>query len=122
VSQVPILPGAQKLQVSRAARSLAKSATGVIRAAGEALIHNHRDTHQDLRTDAIARAWTSADLTVGDRRRVALLVADELDEAGKLGIVAGPDRALHEVAATNLPNPDDPRLQGLTLNDLLAAG
>jgi hypothetical protein len=86
-------------------------------------IRNHRDTHQDLRTDAIARAWTSADLTVGDRRRVALLVADEQrDGAGKLGIVPGPDRALHDVAATNLPNPDDPRLQGLTLNDLLAAG
>jgi len=94
----------------------------VIRAAGEALIRHHRDTYEDLRTDAIARAWTSADLTVGDRRRVALLVADELDAVGKLGIVPGPDRTLHEVAATNLPHPDDPRLQGLTLNDLLAAG
>jgi len=94
----------------------------VIRAAGEALIHHHRDTYEDLRTDAIARAWTSADLTVSDRRRVALLVADELDAMGKLGIVPGPDRALHEVAAANLAHPDDPRLQGLTLKGLLAGG
>jgi hypothetical protein len=94
----------------------------LVRAAGEALIRNHRDTYEDLRTNAIARAWTSADLTVGDRRRVALLVANELDAVGKLGIVPGPDRALHEVATTDLPHPDDPRLQGLTLDGLLAGG
>jgi hypothetical protein len=88
----------------------------LIRSAGEALIRGHRETYRDLRTDAVARAWNSVDLAASDRTRVALLVTDELDRLGQFGIVPGPERALHEITADRLPHPDDPRLQGLTLN------
>ena len=91
----------------------------LIRSAGEALIRGHRETYQDLRTDAIARAWNSVDLTPTDRTRVALLVTDELDSLAQLGVVPGPQGALHEIAADRLPHRDDPRLQGLTLNQLI---
>ena len=93
-----------------------------IRAAGEAFLRGHQDAYQDLRTDAIARAWTSPDLTATDRRRVALLVADEMDALKGLGIVPGPDQDLHAAAAERLAHVDDPRLAGLTLDRLLAAG
>lgn len=92
----------------------------LIRAAGEAFIHHRHDTYQDLRTDAIARAWNSADLTATDRKRVALLVRDELDGLGELGIVAGPQRSLHDIAAERIPTADDPRIGRLTLRDLIA--
>ncbi|MGD9530781.1 hypothetical protein [Pseudonocardia sp.] len=92
----------------------------LIRAAGVALIHGHRDTFRALRTDAIARAWNSADLTPADRKRVALLVRDELDGLGELGIVPGPQRSLDTLAAERLVTADDPRLDGLTLPQLIA--
>jgi len=90
-----------------------------IRAAGEAFIRGHADAYLDLRTDAISRAWTSPDLTASDRRRVALLVAEEMDALKGLGIVPGVERGLHEAAAERLPHADDPRLAGLTLDQLL---
>lgn len=93
----------------------------LIRAAGEAFLRGHRDAYADIRTDAIARAWNSADLTSVDRRRVALLVRDELDGLAELGVVPGPDRALHSVADQRLASRDDPRLDGLTLDRVIGA-
>lgn len=94
----------------------------LIREAGEALLRGHDDTYRDLRTDAVSRAWNNPDLTAVDRRRVALLVAEELDELGKLGIVPGPERALHELAGDRLVHPADPQLDTLTLSNLIGAG
>lgn len=92
----------------------------LIRAAGEAFIHGHHDAYADMRTDAIARAWNSTDLTSVDRRRVALLVRDELDRLAELGVVPGPERALDDIAEQRLPDPGDPRLRGLTLDRLVS--
>jgi hypothetical protein len=93
----------------------------LIRAAGEAFLRGHRDTYQDLRTDAIVRAWNSTDLAPADRQRVALLVTEEFDRLGQLGAIPGPERTLHEIASGGLPHRDDPRLQGLTLNQLVGS-
>ncbi|MBC3191820.1 hypothetical protein H7X46_12175 [Pseudonocardia sp. C8] len=94
----------------------------LVRTAGDALIRGHRDTYDDVRKNAIARAWNSDDLTPGDRRRVALLVADELDALDRHGIVPGADRSLSDLASTRLAHPDDPRLRDLTLGGLLGSG
>ena len=91
----------------------------LLRAAGEAFVRGHHDTYRDLRTEAVARAWNSADLTVSDRRRVALLVAEELDHLGELGIVPEPDRGLHDLMPDRLVDRDDPRLHDLTLAQLV---
>jgi hypothetical protein len=92
----------------------------LIRAAGEAFIRGETETFTARSTDAIARAWNSVDLTPVDRKRVALLVKDELDGLGELGVVPGGDRALHNIAPKRLPAADDHRLIGLTLNELLS--
>lgn len=91
----------------------------LIQAAGDAFIRGHRDTYQDLRTDALARAWNSADLTPADRPRIAVLINKEFERLGQLGAVPGPERALHEIAPDALPHRDDPLLQGLTLSQLI---
>ena len=91
----------------------------LIRAAGAAYLKGRQETYADLRSDAITRAWNSTDLTPADRKRVALLVRDELDGLGEFGIVPGPDRALGTVAGEQLTTPDDPRLDGLTLRQLI---
>jgi hypothetical protein len=90
-----------------------------IRMAGEAFIRGHHDTFEDLRKDAIARAWTSPDLTAADRKRVALLVADEMNMLAGLGVVPRPEQTLHEAAVKRLAHVEDPRLSGLTLDQLL---
>lgn len=91
----------------------------LIRAAGTAFLQGHQDSYAALRTDAITRAWNSRDLTPLDRKRVALLVRDELDELGELGIVPDEDATLETSAAQRLADPDDPRLDELTLPQLI---
>lgn len=92
----------------------------LIRAAGEASIRGQKDTFAAQRTEAIARAWNSTDLAPGDRMRVALLVKQELDNLGTLGIVPGPERSLESIAASQMVPADDPQLDDLTLAKLLA--
>lgn len=90
-----------------------------IRAAGSAFIRNDQVTFQDLRNDAICRAWNSTDLTPLDRRRVALMVSDELNRLSELRAVPGEGRLLEAIAPQMLPPADDDRLNGLTLTALL---
>jgi hypothetical protein len=92
----------------------------LIRAAGEDLIRGYTDSFAERRTEAIARAWNSADLIPQDRRRVALLVKEELDSLGQLGAVPGVDATLEVLAPRRLPSADDDRLAGLSLAWLLA--
>lgn len=86
----------------------------LIRSAGEALVRNREEAHADRRKDAITRAWNSPDLIPSDRKRLALLVREELDAP------PGGDRTIQAIAAQRLPAPDDARLRGLTLAHLLA--
>ena len=92
----------------------------LIRAAGEAFIRGHQDTYADRRAEALVRAWNNTDLVAADRKRVALLVKEELDGLAELGAVPGPDRTLDVAARQRLPALDDDRLSGLTLTGLLA--
>ena len=92
----------------------------LIRAAGDDLIRGYEESFAERRTEAIARAWNSPDLTPPDRRRVALLVKEELDGLGGLGAVPGADSTLESLAPRRLPAPDDDRLTDLTLARLLA--
>jgi hypothetical protein len=59
-------------------------------------------------------------LTPTDRKRVALLVAGEIDAVRDLGIVPGPARCLDAIAADRMVAADAPDLAGLRLDDLLA--
>jgi hypothetical protein len=89
----------------------------LVRAAGLAAIEGHEDTFKARRTEAIARAWQSADLTPNDRKRVARLVADEIDDAKRLGAVPSTQQGLD--IAHRLLAPDAPELAQLRLEDLL---
>jgi hypothetical protein len=91
----------------------------LIRRAGEAIIRGYTDQYEDLRTDAVARAWNSPDLIPSDRLRVATLVRREIDAARDLRAVPTADRSLELIAEQELPSPDDPELSGLTLRALL---
>ncbi|HEY3260927.1 MAG TPA: hypothetical protein VGJ95_11785 [Pseudonocardiaceae bacterium] len=91
----------------------------LIRTAGDELIRGLQEAFAERRTEAIARAWNSADLTPPDRRRVALLVKEELDSLGQLGAVPGPESTLDSIAPLRLPSADDDRLADLTLARLL---
>jgi hypothetical protein len=91
----------------------------LIRLAGSAYLEGHADTYRARRTEAIARAWNSTDLTPVDRRRVAKLVQEEIDGLGQLGAAAGPSRTLQSVASQRLVAADAPELAGLRLEDLL---
>lgn len=92
----------------------------LIRAAGEDRIRGHQESYAERRIEAISRAWNSPDLTPPDRRRVALLVQEELDSLGQLGIIPGPEDALESLAPRRLAASDDDRLAGLTLAGLIA--
>ncbi|HWM04689.1 MAG TPA: hypothetical protein VNP92_20320, partial [Actinophytocola sp.] len=92
-----------------------------IRAAGNAFIRNDQAGFQDLRKDAISRAWNCTDLTPVDRRRVALLVSTELDLLNELRAVPEEDRLLETIAPQMLPSVDDDRLDDLTLAALLVS-
>lgn len=91
----------------------------LIRAAGQAAIRGQQEIFADRRTEALVRAWGSTDLVPPDRKRVAMLVREELDSLGELGVVARGERGLAAVAAQRLPARDDARLVGLTLADML---
>jgi hypothetical protein len=92
----------------------------LIRSAGEAFIRGQEQTFADLRKDAIARAWNSPDLIPADRKRVALLVKEELDGLGDLGAVPSDDQSFEAIAPRRLRAPDDDALRDLTLARLLA--
>ncbi len=92
----------------------------LIRTAGESYIRGWKDAFNDQRTDAIARAWNSTDLAPGDRKRVALLVQQEIDGAKVLGAVPGPERSIDKIAAERLVDRTDPVLEDLSLVKLLA--
>jgi hypothetical protein len=87
--------------------------------AGRAAINGWADMFEDCRKAAITRAWTSPDLTPADRKRVAKLVADEIEAAGKLGAVPGPDQSLEVIADERLPARDAPEVRNLTLRSLI---
>lgn len=92
----------------------------LMRLAGKAYLRGRTDDFQDLRTEAVTRAWTSPDLTPADRVRVAKLVAGEIDKVRDMGAVPGPEETIETIAPDRLPAPDAPELDGLTLRDLLA--
>lgn len=92
----------------------------LIRAAGEALIRGQEETYRDRRTEALVRAWNNADLVAPDRKRVALMVRQELDDLQQLRVVPAEDSPFEVRAETGLPAADDVRLAELTLDSLLA--
>ncbi len=91
----------------------------LMRLAGESYIRGQQESYEDRRTEAMAKAWGSPDLTPVDRKRVALLVKEELDSLTELGAVPRGGWNLDEAAAERLPSADDDRLPGLRLADLL---
>lgn len=85
----------------------------LIRRASEAALWGNLDTLEALRKEAIIRAWNSTDLVPRDGKRVAKMIADEIDLARPMGIV--PERELRD----RLPSRDDPELKTLSLDALL---
>ncbi len=92
----------------------------LIRLAGAAYLEGHLDTYKARRTEAVTRAWNSTDLIPNDRKRVAILVAEEIDSVAQLGAVRGPGGTLGLIARHRLATSDAPELASLRLNDLLA--
>ncbi len=92
----------------------------LIRTAGESFIKCWQDAFSGQRTEAIVRAWNSSDLAPGDRKRVALLVQQEIDGAKVLGAVPGDERSNDKIAASRLGDRADPILEDLSLAKLLA--
>ncbi|WP_214107917.1 hypothetical protein [Acrocarpospora catenulata] len=83
----------------------------------EAKLRGHRETFEDLRKEAIIKAWCSPDLVPPDRPRVAKFIAEQID-AAKLGIVP-PLEPATAGAADHLVARDSPDIRDLTLADLL---
>ncbi|MFI9811390.1 hypothetical protein [Saccharothrix variisporea] len=92
----------------------------LIRAAGQAWIEGFEDMYRARRTEALVRAWNSTDLTPVDRRRVALLVREELDAVRELGAVAATTGTLGDIAPHRLRATDDDAVHKLDLAQLLA--
>jgi hypothetical protein len=92
----------------------------LIRLAGSEFLDGRMDGFRARRTEAVSRAWNSADLVPADRRRVAKLVADEIDAVTELGAMPAPSSTLQAAAAHRLLSPDAPELEGLTLARLIA--
>jgi hypothetical protein len=91
----------------------------LIAASAEAYLTGQPSRFESLRTEAILRAYNSPDLVPVDRKRVALLVRERIDEVQQLGIV--PDKrgyTLAQLAPERLVSPDDPDLTRLTLDNL----
>lgn len=84
----------------------------LVKAATEALVHNRESVYADRRREAIARAWNSPDLIPVDRKRLALLISEQLDG----------DRTLDAISYHRLRAPGDAVLRGLTLDHLLEPG
>lgn len=79
---------------------------------------------ETLRKVALMAAFTSPDLTVTDRKRVALAIKQELDEAKALGLGAsgGAPRELKEVIATRaISRAQAANTPDVSLDELLAA-
>jgi hypothetical protein len=92
----------------------------LMQAAGTAYLRGRVSDFNDLRTEAVTRAWTTPDLIPADRIRVAKLVADEIDKVRELHAVPGPEQSLEVIAQNRLPAADAPELRDLTLRTLLA--
>lgn len=91
----------------------------LVRAAGSSYVEGRPEEAVARRKEAILRAWNSPDLTPADRKRVAALVAAEIDEAKSLGVVAAPEHTLAEIAPAKLLAADAPELDAVTLDELL---
>ncbi|OLR93199.1 hypothetical protein [Actinokineospora bangkokensis] len=89
----------------------------LIRDAGEAYLRGQADVFAERRTQALVAAWTSADLVAADRKRVALLIKDELDS---LDVLRPAARRVPTLADATLPARDDTRVRDLSLADLLS--
>lgn len=92
----------------------------LIAASAEAYLTGQQSRFESLRTEAVLRAYNSPDLVPVDRKRVALLVRERIDDVQRLGIV--PDQqagTLAKLAPDQLLSPDDPDLSALTLDRLL---
>jgi hypothetical protein len=85
----------------------------LIRAAFEAALNGYQDRYLAIRAQAIVSAWNSADLTPIDRRRVAKVVADEIDN------FANQADADVRLDTARLPEPYDPALSQVELPQLL---
>ena len=92
----------------------------LVQRAGVAYLEGHEDEYRARRTEAVARAWSSPDLIPNDRKRVARLVAEEIDGVKELGVVPGESRSLEQSAPQRILAADAPELAGLRLQDLLA--
>lgn len=91
----------------------------LILAAGNAKIKGHDDVYAELRKEAIARAWNCADFIPADRKRLALLVKEELDDLGQFRAVPGETFSLEKVAPLRLRASADPEIGSVTLDLLL---
>ncbi|TQS19753.1 hypothetical protein [Microbispora hainanensis] len=91
----------------------------LIRAAGAAYLEGDEERFQARAKEAVIRAYDSADLTPRDQLRVAKLVRQEIDAIRELGAAPGSERTIESIAAERLIDPDDPRLDEVTLDDLL---
>jgi hypothetical protein len=91
----------------------------LILSAGTAYLKGKTAVFEDLRTEAVTRAWTSPDLIPSDRVRVAKLVTDQINQVRDLKAVPGAEQSLEEIARDRLPAPDAPELANLTLRGLL---
>lgn len=91
----------------------------LIRLAGTEYLEGRMESFKARRTEAISRAWNSSDLVPSDRKRVAKLVADEIDDVTQLNAVPGPSRTLQMVAPQRLLASDAGEVRDLTLAGLI---
>lgn len=91
----------------------------LIAASSEAYLTGQQARFESLRTEAIVRAYNSPDLVSIDRKRVAMLVTERINEIQQLGIVPAQTGTLAQLAPHRLASPEAPELPGLTLHDLL---
>jgi hypothetical protein len=85
----------------------------LIRAAVNAFLNGQLDSYRANRTEAVVYAWNCADLIPADRVRVAMVVAEEIDAAGRAAELAV------SLEASRLSAPDDPGLSQVDLPRLL---
>ena len=91
----------------------------LIAASAEAYLTGQQARFESLRTEAILRAYNSPDLVPIDRKRVAILVTERIDEIKQLGIVPAQTGTLAQLAPHRLMSSDAPELSSLTLHELL---
>ena len=93
----------------------------LISQAREAFLRGEQDAYERYRKEAAIRAFNCPDFTPTDRKRVAVLVKQLIDEAALLGAATNPEADLDAAARNRLPSADDPRVLSLQLDDLLDA-